>query len=667
MESYTLEVTAGAMMFPGTLDNVYVTLIGTEGMSERTQLVPLEERNQKQGTFTVATLLSLGCLLLLQVEKDPHHEDVEKDWFCAKILVRTPEGDDVLFPCYTWLSRGERVVLRKGTATKAFEDQHPRLKEQRRSELAGQQLLYKWETFVDGLPSVINVRDPWSVPADVRFSFTKLSQFLQIVRSTRRELKIKGFLNSTDSWRSFEAMKNVSWFSGSVVLQYVADNWKSDQLIGFQFLNAYSPLVIRRCTALPANFPVTEEMVEPFLARGRSLAEEMESGNVFIVDFRIADGLPTQVLDGQEVVLTAALGLFYLHPENNMLPIAIQLGQQPSATNPIFLPSDSESDWLLAKIFFRHVAVVYSLIVGHFFDTHLVCELFAISTLRNLPRVHPLHKLLMPHHRYILHINVLGRATLLGDEGLLANTSLGGEGQIQLMRRAMARNTYSSFCLPDNIAARGLMDVPDFFFRDDGLRLWSSIHRFVQAVVGYYYPLDSEVSSDSELQQWIGEIFHHGFLGNASLGFPSSFKTTEQLIKFVTMVIYRSSAGHAMVNNAQSDHFGWIPNAPILLHRPPPTAKGHSSMEDILPTLPNTFISSNSLFLMRYLSFQSDDFVPLGSYPDQRFEEPAVLQMIEDFQKDLSAISDDIMKRNVSLELPYDYLNPAQIENSIAV
>ncbi|XP_053737527.1 arachidonate 12-lipoxygenase, 12R-type-like [Synchiropus splendidus] len=667
MESYTLEVTAGAMMFSGTLDSVYVTLIGSEGMSDRTQLGPLEEKNQKEGTFTVVTLLSLGCLLLLKVEKDPHHEDVEKDWFCSKIRVWTPEGDHLLFPCYTWLSRGEHVVLRQGTATKALEDQHPRLKEQRRSELAVQKSLYKWERFADGYPSIINAQDPRNVPVNIRFSFTKLSQFLQIVGSTKMQLKMKGLLNSTDSWESFEAMKNISWFSKSAIGEYMADNWKSDEMLGFQFLNIYSPLVIRRCVALPSNFPVTEEMVKPFLARGRSLAEEIDSGNIFIVDLRVTDGLPTQVLDGQKLVLSAPLCLFYLHPENKMLPIAIQLGQQPSATNPIFLPSDSESDWLLAKTFFRHAAIIYSAIVGHFLDAHQVSESFAISTLRNLPRVHPLHKLLMPHHRYTLHINILGRATLLGDEGLFANSSLGGEGQFQLMRRAMAQNTYTTFCLPDNLAARGLMDVPDFYFRDDGLRLWSSIHRFVQAVVGYYYPLDSEVSSDSELQQWINEIFHYGFLGNASLGFPSSFKTTAELIKFVTMVIYRSSAGHAMVSNTQADLFGWIPNAPTLLHRPPPTAKGHSSMKDILPTLPNKFISSSSLFAMRYQSFRSDDFVSLGSYPNQRFEEPAVLQMIKDFQEDLSAISDDIVKRNMQLKLPYNYLNPVEIENSVAV
>lgn len=57
--------------------------------------------------------------------------------------------------------------------------------------------------------------------------------------------------------------------------------------------------------------------------------------------------------------------------------------------------------------------------------------------------------------------------------------------------------------------------------------------------------------------------------------------------------------------------------------------------------------------------------VPLGTYPQQRFEEPAVLQMVKDLQAELSSLSVAITKRNSALELPYDYLNPKEIENSV--
>lgn len=34
----------------------------------------------------------------------------------------------------------------------------------------------------------------------------------------------------------------------------------------------------------------------------------------------------------------------------------------------------------------------------------------------------------------------------------------------------------------------------------------------------YYYPCDREVSADFELQEWVNEIFHYGFLGNVDSG-----------------------------------------------------------------------------------------------------------------------------------------------------
>ena len=57
---------------------------------------------------------------------------------------------------------------------------------------------------------------------------------------------------------------------------HIAGRWTSDVEFGRQILNAVNPVVIERCTCLPANFPVTSAMVEPFLTRGLTLEQEME-------------------------------------------------------------------------------------------------------------------------------------------------------------------------------------------------------------------------------------------------------------------------------------------------------------------------------------------------------------------------------------------------------
>lgn len=63
--------------------------------------------------------------------------------------------------------------------------------------------------------------------------------------------------------------------------------------------------------------------------------------------------------------------------------------------------------------------------------THLVIEPFGISMFRNLPRVHPVFKLLCPHLRYTMAINTIGRAKLVGDQGLADQVlSIGRGGHI---------------------------------------------------------------------------------------------------------------------------------------------------------------------------------------------------------------------------------------------
>ena len=55
-----------------------------------------------------------------------------------------------------------------------------------------------------------------------------------------------------------------------------AERWKDDRFYGAQFLNGCNPDTIRRCTELPSNFPVTQEMVGNLLDSGNTLEQAMK-------------------------------------------------------------------------------------------------------------------------------------------------------------------------------------------------------------------------------------------------------------------------------------------------------------------------------------------------------------------------------------------------------
>ncbi|XP_016525023.1 hydroperoxide isomerase ALOXE3-like isoform X3 [Poecilia formosa] len=669
MAEYKLEVTTGNMKHAGTTDNIYVILFGSEGQSERTKLdnSGIDFKAGKTRTYTVKPASSLGKLLFIKVEKDPFSITPENEWYCSKIVVTAPEGDAIVFPCYRWISKGELVELRGGKGVKFLAEEHPMLLNHRKTELRFKKGSYQWKIINDGLPHISHFKDVFELFAEVRFSLSKSEEYEHTQRITL-ELAMKGLAEPGKKWKRIEDMKNVFQFKKTTMPgEYVSEHWKEDDFFGYQFLNGTNPNVIKRCSKLPPNFPVTDEMVKPFLETGTTLEKEMEEGNIFLCDQKIMDGIPTRQKDGNPLYVAAGLCLFYKNPEGKLLPIAIQLYQQPSEQNPIFLPSDLETDWLLAKLFFRSSDLIQHQTLYHLLHTHYLAEVFTIATLRCLPTIHPLYKVLIPHINCTLHINISVRKLLLSPGGALSESSLGVEGLMELMRRDLSQLTYSSLCLPENIKERGLESIPNFYYRDDALKLWNYLNDFVKSVVEYYYNSDSNVCKDSELQEWINEIFTHGFLKNKLSGCPSCFNTVAEVIKFITMVIFRVSAQHAAVNDGQFDYNSWIPNGSLLLCKPPPVTKGLSSMQTLLEVFPNVGDTVKIVSTVWILSDKYTDVVPLGTYPEEHFDEPALKQMIKEFQAELSYLSEEIAVRNSQLKIPYQYLNPAVIENSVTI
>ncbi|KAJ8000756.1 hypothetical protein DPEC_G00183640 [Dallia pectoralis] len=519
MVNYKVQLFTGDIKAAGTVNRIYMKLSGAEGDSERIYI----DQTAYRGSvieYDVPCPSTLGQLEFVTLETYAPFAFFNDDWFCSKVLVTTPEGSTCLFPCYTWLTGNVPQVFREATGTLVF-NEGPRTLTDRKEKLKNRQQEYQWSSYGPGLPDTIKADNAWDLPAEVRFSFTKNIEFQYTAIVQLVELIVEK-LCSNKEWQHLKDIDHFFNWNKTKVYEYVQKNWTKDEFFGYQFLNGTNPMMIKRCTELPENFPVTEDMVKASLSE-KSLQEEMQDGNIFLVDYNRLDGVTANVINDKQHYLTAPLCLFYKNSQKKLMPIAIQLKQKPSKDNPIFLPTDSEYDWLLAKIFVKNSDFAEHEVNSHLLRTHLLAEVFAVSTLRNLPMVHPVYK----------------------------NASIGGPGMMEFLKKAMSELTYSSLCIPEDITARGLEDVPNFYYRDDGLKLWHIIHKFVESVIDHYYTSDSHVQEDSELQNWISEIFVKGFLSNVNTGIPNIFSSKTELVKFLTMTIFTASVQHAAVNNGQ--------------------------------------------------------------------------------------------------------------------
>ncbi|XP_057699378.1 arachidonate 12-lipoxygenase, 12R-type-like [Corythoichthys intestinalis] len=665
MVDYEVTVYTGKRVNATTLNNVHIKLVGEYGESDRTWLNSFYICAGSVSTYTVSCQNSLGQLILIELDKRPRLLCPDDAWFPDKVEIKCHEGDIYTFPVYCWLSDSETHRFREGKALRIFDETCPLGKYARKNELTQRSEDYSWSVYAPGVPHTIKADGPMSLPAEVQFSFTKEIEFGYTALAGLAELELKGLSDNQENWKNLDHIKDVFCERHTHLSVYARKHWEENWFFAYQFLNGIHPTLIRRIFELPKNFPVTDDMV--FIPNGSNLTEELKKGNIYLCDYKNLNGMPANTIQGIQQYFMAPLVLLH-QTDCRLKPIAIQLKQIPGEDNPIFAPTDSKHDWQLAKTFVRSADFQEHQINAHLLRTHLLCEVFAVSLLRNLPRVHPLYKLLIPHTRYTLQINVLARKALIGPTGVFTMfAASGGDSLNKILARSLSSITYRSLCIREDIVDRGMQDVPNYYYRDDGFLLWDIMFKFVQDVIQYYYTSDDQVQQDTELQTWIGDIYEQGFLSQSQTGIPKSFATVPELIKFVTMVMFTSSCQHAAVNNGQFDYGGWMPNTPATLQYEPLTKKEMTTEARMLKTLPVINVTAQGMAAIWLLSKQSSDFVPLGHYPEEHFTEATPRQMQRDFKAQLDALSIMINNRNEHLKIPYTYLDPKNIENSVAI
>ncbi|XP_043332344.1 polyunsaturated fatty acid lipoxygenase ALOX12 isoform X1 [Cervus elaphus] len=663
MGHYRILVATGASLFAGSHNRVQLWLVGARGETElELQLRPARGQEEE---FEHEVPEDLGPLQFVKLRK--HHSLVDDAWFCDRITVRGPGAcEEAAFPCYRWVQGDGVLCLPEATARLAGNNALDVFQRHREKELKERHQIYRWATWKEGLPLTIAAGCEDDLPANMRFHEEKRLDFEWTLKAGALEMVLKRVYTLLSSWTSLEDFDLIFWGQKSPLAEKVHQRWRDDELFGYQFLNGANPMLLRRCTSLPSRLVLPSGMEE----LRAQLERELQNGSLFEADFILLDGIPANVIRGEKQYLAAPLVMLKMDPSGKLLPMVIQI-QPPSSispTPPLFLPSDPPLAWLLAKTWVRNSDFQLHQLQYHLLNTHLLAEVIAVATMRCLPGLHPIFKLLMPHIRYTMEINTRARTQLISDGGIFDKAvSTGGGGHVHLLRRALAQLTYRSLCPLDDLADRRLLGTPGALYACDALRLWEITARYVEGIVHLFYRGDDVVKGDPELQAWCREITEVGLRQAQERGFPVSFQSQNQLCHFLTMCVFTCTAQHGAINQGQLDWYAWVPNAPCTMRMPPPTTKEDVTMATMMGSLPDVRQACLQMAITWHLGRRQPDMVPLGHHKEKYFSDPKAKSVLNQFQTDLENLEREITARNEQLDLPYEYLKPSHIENSITI
>ncbi|MEA5476414.1 lipoxygenase family protein [Pseudanabaena galeata UHCC 0370] len=460
---------------------------------------------------------------------------------------------------------------------------------------------------------------------------------------------------------------NLFWV---ISLPAISQNFTSNSEFARLRVAGFNPLMIQQVKTLDAKFPLTEEQFKTVLADD-SLAEAGSSGRLYLADYAeltaIAGGTFPK---GEQKYINAPLALFAVPKGKKILmPIAIQLGQDPN-TNPIFLrQAGDEPNWLLAKTVVQIADANYHQLISHLGRTHLFIEPFAIATNRQLASNHPLYILLKPHFQGTLAINDAAQSGLVSAGGTVDSLLAGSIATSRAVSvHGVKTYNFDEAMLPVALKKRGVDDpnlLPDYPYRDDALLVWEAIATWVKNYLSIYYFKDDDVIRDSELQAWVQEIISDNGGRVTSFGQGRQIRTIDYLVSAVTMLIFTASAQHAAVNFPQSDLMTYAPAIPLAGYTPAPTTTTGAKEADFFAMLP-PIDQAKSQLTMTYI-LGSVYYTTLGEYGTDYFSDDRIQQPLRDFQDQLKAIESTIKSRNEQRVADYNYLRPSRIPQSINI
>ena len=372
--------------------------------------------------------------------------------------------------------------------------------------------------------------------------------------------------------------------------------------------------------------------------------------------------------------MTAPTSLFFVNNADELMPLGIQL--HPGETghpDPVLTPNDDPNTWLGMKIHACCADGMIHAIYSHLILLHFVmCNVWT-SANRSLPPEHPIHAFLKPHFWSTLVITKNVKGTIDKSNGLLCRiTGFGYTGQNEVIPRLFDEFDFSHFVPQTDFERRGVDDrkkLPNFFYRDDSLRLWEADLSYVRSMMDLFYRSDDDVRGDSELQAWVAEMPSPsgGAIRGLPVGSTGGLETREQLHELLAAILFTVTSRHSSTE-VGAERYVYPPANPFSYRLPAPLRSTDQfslrAVSDLLPTLEHSILAK---VLIQAADFAAKNFRGIGKYPaDFTASWPeGAEQAISAWQRALADISTEIAARNEKLETPYEGMNPRYTFNSI--
>ncbi|GMH44390.1 hypothetical protein BSKO_12342 [Bryopsis sp. KO-2023] len=457
------------------------------------------------------------------------------------------------------------------------------------------------------------------------------------------------------------------------------DAWKTDKEFGRQRIAGMNPSTIEAINALPKGSAISDLHVTRTLLEGETLSDRLKTGRMFIVDYSLILPLVGAINSQPGLAprfLYASRCLLYAKNDGGLIPVAIELMLpcDSGAISEVYTPKNSLTEWTLAKANFASLDFGVHELYSHFTRCHGCTEPYLIATRRNVSSSHPLYRLLLPHFKDTLSINSGARKDLIAAGGNIEQLATPGavihdvlgalysklwrfktEGlPADLIKRKMAKARKGG----DWRAGDVELVLKDYPYAEDGLLIWSALHKWVSSYLSLYYKYDSDVLGDVQLQGWWEEIKNEGHPDLVAFGIASEeevwpeLKNASDLTYILVTIMWVASGHHAAVNFGQYDYSGYVPNIPSYIALPMPKPETIKTDPDVLDeqaflrTIAPPILAAGAASVVETLSTHGEGEEFLGDEIPHWLVDRRAEIALGDFRREIQRIEKRIGKRN---------------------